>query len=305
MKIGLVDLDTSHPENWVPILRDLGEDVAAVYDGGTVRRPEYAAEFATKFKIPIVCRTVEEMVPLVDGAILHGCNWDRHLIQAEAFLQAGRAVLIDKPIAGNLRDIHALIEWEEKRGARIMGGSALRYAAECMTFLARPVEERGVPQTVFSGCAVDDFNYGIHAYAMVCGLMGPGLQGVRHLRGGSQQRIELTWPHDRSAYIAVGELDNWLPSYATVVTNKTVTQIVVDSGNLYQSLLGALMPYFTGKEKATLPLRNCLEPELAALAALKSRRQNGAFVMLADLTEGDPSYDGAAFALAYRQLVGR
>jgi hypothetical protein len=305
MKIGLVDLDTSHPASWVPILREQGQEIVAVYDGGTVHPPPYASEFAAKFGIPVVCQTVEEMVPLVDGAILHGCDWDRRLARAEPFLRAGRALLLDKPIAGNLRDLHALIEWEEKRGARITGGSALLHAAECAAFLARPVDERGMPQTVFAGCAVDEFNYGIHAYAMVCGLMGPGLQGVRHLRGAPQERIELVWPQGRSAYIAVGRLDNWLPCYATVVTNKTVTQIVVDSGNLYRSLLDAVLPDFTGRVTAPSPLRSRVEPELAALAVLKSRQQNGAFIPLADLTEDDPAYDGAAFALAYRRLVGR
>ena len=31
MKIGLVDLDTSHPAAWVPILRELGHDVVGIY----------------------------------------------------------------------------------------------------------------------------------------------------------------------------------------------------------------------------------------------------------------------------------
>jgi hypothetical protein len=36
LRIGIVDLDTSHPDNWVPIIKELGHRVVAVFDGGTV-----------------------------------------------------------------------------------------------------------------------------------------------------------------------------------------------------------------------------------------------------------------------------
>ena len=281
----------------------MGQDIVAVYDGGTVHPTGYAEEFANKHGISRVCHSVEEMVPLVDGAILHGCDWDRHLAKAEPFLRARQPILVDKPMAGNLSDLKALIAWEEDHGARITGGSALRYAAECREFLSRPIEERGVPQTIFGGCAVDEFSYGIHAYTLVCGLMGPGLQGVRYLRGGAQSRIELVWPNGRAAYIAVGEVDGWLPFHATIVTNRSVTPIVVDSGILYGALLDAVMPYFTGKEEAAMPLRSLLEPELASLAVLQSQKNGGEFVRLTELSVDGPSYDGAAFGVAYRRLI--
>jgi len=40
MKIGVVDIDTSHPQNWIPIERTLGHDVAGLWDGGSVHPPE-------------------------------------------------------------------------------------------------------------------------------------------------------------------------------------------------------------------------------------------------------------------------
>ena len=43
------------------------------------------------------------------------------------------------------------------------------------------------------GCAVDDFNYGIHAYSFVSELMGPGIQSVRHLGKSVQRRLEIRW----------------------------------------------------------------------------------------------------------------
>ena len=46
MKIGIVDLDTSHPQNWIPIIRDLGHEVVCVWDGGTVHPASYVETFA-------------------------------------------------------------------------------------------------------------------------------------------------------------------------------------------------------------------------------------------------------------------
>ena len=34
MRMGIVDLDTSHPQNWIPIERDLGHHVIGIWDGG-------------------------------------------------------------------------------------------------------------------------------------------------------------------------------------------------------------------------------------------------------------------------------
>jgi len=42
MRVGLVDLDTSHPQNWVPIIRRLGHEVAGVWDGGEVHPQGYS-----------------------------------------------------------------------------------------------------------------------------------------------------------------------------------------------------------------------------------------------------------------------
>jgi hypothetical protein len=305
MKIGLAGLDTSHPANWVPILRAHQLEIVAVFDGGSVHPPDYAAKFAKSFGISTVCQNLAEMVPLVEGVILHGCNWDQHLATAKPFLEAGKAVLIDKPFAGSVGDLSALIEWEEKHGARITGGSALRFAGECAEFLARPTEERGVIHTLFGGCAMDHFNYGIHAYAMVCGLMGPGVQAARYLRGGPQDRVELQWDEGRSAFLAIGDIGTQLPFYTTVVTNKLAAHLSVDFSKLYEALLSEILPYFTGQTNSHLPLRSLVEPELAALAALKSQHLGGVLVPLATLTANDPSFDGNEFAREYARMIFR
>src|SRR4051794_10827441 len=109
MKVGLVDIDTSHPENWIPFLREMGHEIVALWDGGSVHSGNYVREFATLHKIPKVMDRLEEVVDRVDCAIIHACNWDLHVQRASPFVAARKSVLIDKPLAGRIGDLQQLV----------------------------------------------------------------------------------------------------------------------------------------------------------------------------------------------------
>ena len=301
MKIGIVDLDTSHPQNWIPIERELGDEVVGVWDGGSVHPAFYVRDFAKRHGIPVVYDSLARMAPEVDCAVIHGCDWDTHVSKARPFVERGKAVLIDKPLAGNLADLRQLEHWA-RAGARLAGGSALRFCGEVTRFLARPIDERGTVHTALAGCAVDEFNYGIHAYAMLCGILGPGAESVRHLGGEGQRRILVQWPDGRMGFVLIGAARQWLPFYATVVTDTQVVQVTADVDALYRALLTSVRPYLAG-ECATppVPVETWDEPERLALAARRSWQEGDRVVRLDELREADGGYDGAAFATGYRR----
>jgi hypothetical protein len=301
LKIGLVDLDTSHPGAWTPILRDLGHQVVGVYDGGTVWPEGYAAHFAQKHSIPTVFKNLDQMVEAVDVAIIHACNWDLHIARAEPFVKAGKAVLLDKPMVGNLRDMNTVLDWAGL-GKRVYGGSSLRWTTEVKEYLAQPESERGRIHTVFAGCSVDEYNYGVHAYATLCSVMGQGVERVRYLDTAVQRLIQVTWKDGKIGLVSIGAQPGYLPCYATVVTDKAVKHLEPDSSQVYRALLVNVLPYLGGEvEKPPMPMRDLLEPELIGLAARKSWLNHGADVFLADLRLDDPGYDGAAFGVEYRR----
>ena len=300
MRIGIVDVDTSHPQNWIPIERELGHEVVAIWDGGSVHPAGYAAEFAQQHSIPKVCEKLEDVIPEVDCVILHGCDWDTHIAKARPFVEAGKAVLVDKPIAGNLRDINQLRDWVS-HGARITGGSSLRYCYESQEFLAKPIEERGTPDTVLAGCGVDEFNYGIHAYSLLTALMGSGPVSVRHIGLGVQRRIQVNWPGGRMGFIVVGKAEKWIPFYATILTEKGHAQFTVDSGKLYRAELEKTLPYLSGQTNdPAVPFDDLIQAELIALAARQSWLNGDREVALSEIDPADPGYDGPAFAIEYR-----
>jgi hypothetical protein len=322
VRVGIVDLDTSHPQNWIPIERELGCEIVGVWDGGAVHPAGYAEKFAQEREIPRVFSTVEEMVSEVDCAIIHSCDWDTHIAKARPFIEAGKAVLIDKPMAGNLRDLRQIYEWA-RQGARITGGSSLRFCFENQEWLAKPVSERGTPDTVLCGCGVDEFNYGIHAYSMLAGIMGGGAKSVRHLGKGVQRRVQVSWADGRMGFIVVGAADQWIPFYASISTERSTARYQADNGRLYRALLETTLPYLKGEtDQPPVPPDELIEPELWALAARKSWMEGDREVALDELSEAgstgstsspqassgqasslqaDGGYNGAAFAAEYRK----
>ena len=300
MKIGIVDLDTSHPAAWVPILRAQGHTLAGVFDHGDVHPHGYAGQFIATHDIPCVFASLAEMAATVDCAIIHSCDWDRHLERAQPFVEAGKAVFIDKPLAGNVADLRRMQGWVDG-GARMAGGSALRYCAEVRQWLAQDVAERGQPHTVVSACGIDEFGYGIHAYALLCGIMGPGIASVRCLPGNAQWRVEVQWADGRVGIVVVGQTTHWLPFAATIITERGIHHLQPDSEKLYAALLDACLPYLASEDVSPIQLPAWSEPELAAIAANASRQQDGRPVTLAELSIDTPCYDGHAYVQAYRQ----
>lgn len=301
LRIGHVDLDTSHPQNWIPIERELGHEVVGVYDGGGVWPQGYAQEFADKLEVPRVFDSLEQMANEVDLAVVHTANWDLHVERARPFVEAGKGVLLDKPIVGNLKDVYILRDWA-RQGARISGGSSLRFAHEARDYLARPVEERGEPQFAFVGCGVDEFNYAIHAYSLLVALMGTEVESAKYLGGKGQRQIEVVWQDGRRGILTIGRPmgGRWLPFYATLVSDRGITQMMAESGRLYRALLETLLPYYAGEAEAPMGIEDLLVPELLALTARQSWLNDGARRYLSDLSLDDPGYDGAAFGAEYR-----
>ena len=178
-RLGLVGLCTSHPECWVPVMRELTNEglvdieVVACWDSGETRPADFAKTFAKDFNIPYTPATLEEMLPLVDGVIVHTTNWDKHLEQARIFVEADKAVYLDKPVAGNLGEINQILDWI-KQGKRVTGGSVLRYCYEVVACRKAVEEANETIYTGYSVIGVDDFNYGIHGYATLIAAMGKG-----------------------------------------------------------------------------------------------------------------------------------
>lgn len=305
-KLGLVGLCTSHPECWVPVIRDLVREgqaeveIVAAWDSGETRPEGFAAEFCEKLQISHAVEQLDQMVGLVDGVIVHTANWDRHLEQARPFIEAGKSVFLDKPVAGNFGELNQVLSWIG-RGCRLTGGSVLRYTSEIAALHDRLQCNQEEIGTAYTSIGVDEFNYGVHGYAILLAVMGGGVQSVRYLGSSNQRQVMLTWSDGRRGLITLGQ-SAWLPFHVTVTTNKNVHQVQIDTSRIYRSMLEKVLPYLSGMtDIPPLPAGELLEPEFVALAAKQSWENDGQEVFLSDLDATSTGYNGTEFAREYKK----
>ena len=294
IRIGLVDLDTSHPLAFTKILRSIpGVDVTALWDGHDVWPPGYDRRFAADNDIPSVCAALEEMPGLVDAAMIHGVDWEKHCDRALVFMKERIPVLIDKPVVGSIRDCDRLMNIKEKYGGMVFGGSSLRYAEE-VTNLRRGAGPRSGIVAVAASGPGDFFSYGIHTTEMLQGFAGTGIRSVKPVKGGSAPVLAAEYDDG-----LIGMLHLEMPFYEWSLCAYTGTGLrtaVVDAGKLYEPFLRQFIALLQGGTAGDLlagPVE-AVRVQIAAHVALG----RGSAASPRDLPL-DAGFDGKAFAAEY------
>lgn len=307
IKIGVVNIDVSHPLAFSKILQEENRaGYAAVYNDGFRGMDEVEA-FAKNNGLKKICQSVEELADCVDIGFIQGCNWDRHLEYAQVFIDRKKPVFIDKPIVGNLAECR-MVEQLAANGAVILGSSSLRYAKEITDFMSIPVEERGEIIHVMGTCGVDEFNYGIHVTEAIGGMLMGAVSTRFSSRGMVGQNecesYAVTFENGATAnYITVKGV--WLPCYFLVTTTKNVYYLPVDTGIVYRQLLNRICDYMETGESDLADVRQICESVRIMLAGKISRENGGQEVKLAEIPFEDPGYDGSAFEKEYAQKASK
>jgi len=296
MRIGVIDLDTSHPQAFLPLLRHRGHDVVAVFGGHTVVDDEYTRRYAQQHGIGLVVSDPKELLGAVDAVFIHSVDWDNHVVRALPFAESGVPIHICKPFAGRASHIRELVRWADS-GVRLSGGSALRWSASVS-------EWRETGQQVLTAYAATyghPLDYGIHAYSLLSGLLGPGMVAARSLDTDGL-RVELRWRDGRTAVVAVAPPGTGgYGFFATLVTPGGVQQIEAGGTDLYDRFVGVTVSHLAGERDQPVSFAELVEPELAVIAGLASARHSGSWIGLHDDPRiDDVSFDGQTFAAAYR-----
>lgn len=299
IRIGAVDIDTSHPKCFGEILRK--GDLAAytcVYNKG-FRSSEYVQQFMKENNITIRHDHLKKMAAEIDIAFIHSCNWNKHLDLAMPFLDAGKPVFIDKPIVGNLRDCVKL-ETLAAKGAKIMGGSAVRYCREFTEFLAKPIEERGEIIALFGSNGVDEFNYGIHVIEALSALAQSPAHSVQCI---TNDRVEIYRVKFKNGITGVYQLCTgiWRPISIVVTTTKGTFQMEPKGEILYSYLLERIFNHLSGGTPMAdvASLTDCTR---IALAGRYSREHGNIEVKPEDLCIDASGYDGDSFEAYYARI---
>lgn len=273
--VGLVDLSTSHPRIFAPLLAELGMPVRAVLDDAR------AAEFCRDHPGVVAVGSLASLAAVSDVVMLLGRNWDERLGQLEALVPHGVAVFVDKPMAGTAGELRALADLP----SRIDGGSALRVAPEA-------VRLRGSrPAGVEVACAGHPFYYGVHAVALATAVLGPGLVSARGVAGERDRFIEGVLSHVSGVQVRLSVAGSDAPGGFVATVDGVRIEPAAD-GFYRALLLDTMTRLSTGTNPRPGP--EIVECEMALLAMAWSLTTGGAPVALADVPDAFHPWRGGA-----------
>lgn len=308
IKIGTVNIDTSHPHAFADyLLKGDRARYTAIYNDAFRTDAEVEA-FIAKYGLEKRYTDLDEMAKDVDVAFIQGCDWDKHVALAEPFIKAGKAVFIDKPIAGRLSDLEKFEEYA-KNGAKIYGSSSMRYTYEHQELFAKDKSGLGEIIHITATVGVDEFNYAIHAVESITGLIGTARPastrfiGTTKISGNECDSFFVRFDNGIDNGVGVTACyhiasPTWQPSTITVVTTKTTHAIKIDSSKVYQAMLDTLLDKLEGKDSLIATTEQLCDSVRIMLAGKKSKQIEGEEVKIADLKD-EMLFDGAAFEKFY------
>ncbi len=302
IKIGAVDIDTSHPLAFGALMEASGRGkYTAVYNEG-FRGEDEVEGFMKKFNIEQKYSDLSELAGSVDIGFIHSCNWDKHASHAKHFIEAGKPVFIDKPIAGNPADL-AFLEEAEKGGAVILGSSSARYAEEIEDFNSKCPDEAGEILNVFGTCGVDEFNYGVHIVEAIGGILGTGAVSTRFCgraeRDGKKcETFFIEYAGGESA-VYNNFTGSWQPFDLTVMTGSATHNFRIDTKKIYGALLDRIFNYMETGKNELAPVSELAESVRVMLAGKISRESGGNPVSLSAIPEDYAGFDGGKFEREY------
>lgn len=296
LKIGLIGLDTSHATQFASILNNpadkahlTGARVVCAFPGGSPdveasasRVKGFTEEVRTKYGVEIV-DSIAEVVARSDAIMILSVDGRTHLPQARAVFSSGKPVFIDKPFAGNLREVLELAALARTTGAPVFSASSLRYSPGVQQLrlakIGRMLGAISYGPAHLEAHHPDLFWYGIHATEALFTVMGPGCETVSRTHTADTDVATGVWRDGRTGVVYGFREGKTL--YRVTVFG---TEAVLDQkeGREYADLLKEILSFFrTGK--APVPLEETIEIMAFMEAADVSKHRGGAPVSIKEV----------------------
>jgi hypothetical protein len=297
LRIGHVDLGTTHPAKFIEVERTLGYEPIGVFDDFRIYDEAKAKAFAEANKVKFY-RSLDELAGDVDVAFIHSVNWDQHIGKLMPFVERGKGVYIDKPVCGNLSDINK-IKSLVRGGAIITGGSMIIFSDTVRSINDSQKSVAPNIHLAMAGGPSDVYYYGAHVYYMLASVMGYDFSRVRYLGASSQKMYDIEWQSGKKAVISIGDTtQKYFPFHMTLVSDAGATHFSIKGFEALKNMLTEVIPFIAGKGGKVPPVDSLLNCEIAALAGLKSETSPGKFVALSEVDES-VKYDGAHYERIY------
>jgi hypothetical protein len=307
IRIGVVNIDTSHPRAFCDILgKENRARYVAIYNDG-FRGDDEVESFIKKYNLEKRCETIEELADMVDIGFVQGCNWDKHLEQAKVFIDKGKPVFLDKPVVGNMKECIELKKYSDK-GAVILGGSSLRYSAAVSEIKKLEINELGKLINIFGTCGVDEFNYGTHIVETICSAVGSEAKWCKFNANSSVEGVSETYTVEfKSGATATYNIAHktWHPCKLLVSTTKDVYYYNASSSDNYKAMLDRICDYMESGVNNMASVNELVDGIKIMLAGKLSRESGGKTILLEDLPLDYPGFDGREFEIGYASSASK
>ena len=128
------------------------------------RNQEFAREVMAAVRVPKLAQTLDEAAERSEGAFVCDMWGEYHKQQALPFLERGKPVFVDKPLAESAADAMAMVKAAQDNRTVLSSCSAMRYDKGLQELVAELDNGLGRPRivTVCSPCYQDLARYSVH-----------------------------------------------------------------------------------------------------------------------------------------------
>ncbi len=295
-KIGVAVVGTGFwGKNHARVYKELAEtELIAICDIDPERAKAVANQFGAK---PYT--SAAKMLKNKDIEAVSICTWSTALAkEATKAVEAGRHVLVEKPMAANVKQAENLLNKAEKEGVHLTVGFLMRFipglqhikkavqdktigALVCAT--AKRVSqwpERIGDVGVVKDTAIHDIDVMLHLFNEDPIAVYAKTGTMRHIRFEDYAQIMLTFKDGKSAFIE----SNWLTPYKTRILIATGSEAIMTLDYITQEVTvenakETMKPRYTMQEPLKLELQhfaNCItkkdKPLITGLDGLKALR---------------------------------
>jgi len=208
------------------------------------RDPRFAGAVAEAVLVDKVCDTLEEAAESTQGAFVCDMWGEYHKEQAMAFLQKGKPVFVDKPLAESVADAEAMIRAAKDNGTVLSTCSSLRFDPRLRKLKSRIGKELGKPSivTVCCPCYQDIARYSVHGIEILMEVTGGARVGrVRNIGTGTRRHLILvefidgccgvihSWENHAYSVTFTGERGQDVAVLGAMESFKPMVEAVLDS----------------------------------------------------------------------------
>jgi len=295
-KVGVAVIGTGFwGKNHARVYRELAEtELVAICDIDSQRAKTVADQFGAK---PYT--SAAQMLRNKDIEAVSVCTWSTALAkEATRAVQAGRHVLVEKPMAANVKQAENLLKKTEKEGVHLTVGFLMRFIPG-LQHIKKAVQDKTIGELVCASgkrvsqwperigdvgvvkdTAIHDIDVMLHLFNEDPIAVYAKTGNMRHIRYEDYAQIMLTFKGGKSAFIE----SNWLTPYKTRTLIATGSEAIMNLDYISQELTvenakETLKPRYPMQEPLKLELQHfakCImkkdEPLITGLDGLKALR---------------------------------